>query len=84
MGMIEPAINARIQDMMIVTKPSLSDEESEFDGETLTKGQMEALIEYYKKCKEPRRRVRHTPRLYSRKPYSDISVSKSSFNPSSV
>lgn len=56
MGMIEPAINARIQDMMIVTKPTLSDEESEFDGKTLTKEQMAALLEYYKKCKEPRRK----------------------------
>jgi len=56
MGMIEPAINARIQDMMIVTKPTLSDEESEFDGKTLTKVQMEALLEYYKNCKEPRRK----------------------------
>ena len=56
MGMIEPAINARIQDMMIVTKPTLSDEESEFDGKTLTKEQMEALLEYYRNCKEPRRK----------------------------
>jgi integrase len=56
MGMIEPAINARIQDMMIVTKPTLSDEESEFDGKTLTKEQMEALLEYYKNCKETRRK----------------------------
>ena len=50
LGMIEQSVNARIQDMMIVTKPSLSDEESEFDGKALT------LLEYYKNCKEPRRK----------------------------
>ena len=56
LGMIEQNVNARIQDMMIVTKPSLSDEESEFDGKALTKEQMDALLEYYKNCKEPRRK----------------------------
>ena len=56
LGMIEQSVNARIQDMMIVTKPSLSDEESEFDGKALTKEQMDALLEYYRNCKEPRRK----------------------------
>ena len=56
LGMIEQSVNARIQDMMIVTKPSLSDEESEFDGKALTKEQMDALLEYYKNCQEPRRK----------------------------
>lgn len=56
LGMIEQSVNARIQDMMIVTKPSLSDEESEFDGKALTKEQMDALLECYKNCKEPRRK----------------------------
>ena len=56
LGMIEQSVNARIQDMMIVTKPSLSDEESEFDGKALTKEQMDAILEYYKNCKEPRRK----------------------------
>ena len=56
LGMIEQSVNARIQDMMIVTKPSLSDEESEFDGKALTKEQMDALLEYYKNCKETRRK----------------------------
>lgn len=56
LGMIEQSVNARIQDMTIVTKPSLSDEESEFDGKALTKEQMDALLEYYKNCKEPRRK----------------------------
>jgi len=56
MSMIDPAVNARIQDMRIVTKVSLSEEEAEFDGKSLTKEQMSALLEYYKTCQEPRRR----------------------------
>ena len=56
LGMIEPAINARIQDMRIITKPSLSEEEAEFDGKCLTKEQLSALLEYYKNCKETRRK----------------------------
>ena len=50
LGMIEQSVNARIQDMMIVTKPSLSDEESEFDGKALTKEQMDALLEAFHAC----------------------------------
>lgn len=57
MGMMEPAVNARIQDMRIVTKVSLSEEEAEFDGKSLSKEQMAALLEYYKTCTEPRRKV---------------------------
>ena len=56
MGMLEPSVNARIQDMRIVTKVSLSEEESEFDGKSLNKEQLLALLEYYKTCPEPRRR----------------------------
>lgn len=56
MSMIDSAVNARIQDMRIVTKVSLSEEEVEFDGKSLTKKQMSALLEYYKTCQEPRRR----------------------------
>ena len=56
LGMIELAINARIQDMRIITKPSLSEEEDEFDGKSLSRDQLSALLEYYKNCKEPRRK----------------------------
>lgn len=56
MKMLDSSINARIQDMRIVTKVSLSDEEAEFDGKSLTKEQMTALLEYYKSCPEPRRK----------------------------
>lgn len=56
MGMIEPAVNARIQDMRIATKVSLSEEENEFDGKSLTKEQMLSLLEYYNTCSEPRRK----------------------------
>ena len=57
MNLIDPAVNARIQDMRIVTKQSLSEEESEFDGKSLSMEQMSALLEYYKTCKEPRRKA---------------------------
>ena len=56
MGMLEPSVNARIQDMRIVTKVSLSEEESEFDGKSLNIEQLLALLEYYKTCPEPRRK----------------------------
>ena len=56
MGMIEPAVNARIQDMRIASKISLGDEDSEFDGKYLTKEQITLLLEYYKTCPEPRRK----------------------------
>jgi len=56
MGMMEPAVNARIQDMRIVSKVSLSEEEVEFDGKSLSKEQMLSLLEYYKTCLEPRRK----------------------------
>ena len=56
MSMIDSAVNARIQDMRIVTKVSLSEEEVEFDGKSLSKEQMAALLEYYKTCTEPRRK----------------------------
>ena len=42
--------------MRIITKTSLSEEESEFDGKSLNKEQMQALMEYYKTCQEPRRK----------------------------
>ena len=54
--MIDHTINARIQDMRISPKLSLSDEDSEFDGKSLTKEQMLSLLEYYNTCSEPRRK----------------------------
>ena len=56
MGMMEPAVNARIQDMRIVSKVSLSEEEAEFDGKSLSKEQMFSLLEYYKTTPKPRRK----------------------------
>lgn len=55
MKMIDYAANARIQDMRIASKISLSDEDCEFDGKSLSKEQMLSLPEYYKTCHEPRR-----------------------------
>ena len=37
-------------------KVSLSEEENEFDGKSLTKEQMLSLLEYYNTCPEPRRK----------------------------
>ena len=56
MNLIDQSINARIQDMRIVTKVSLSEEEAEFDGKSLTIEQMKAIAEYYNSCEEPRRK----------------------------
>ena len=56
MKMIDHAVNARIQDMRIASKISLSDEDNEFDGKYLSKEQMSALLEYYSTCTEPRRK----------------------------
>ena len=56
MDYIDSNINARIQDMRITTKVSLSDEEAEFDGKSLNADQMTALLNYYETCPEPRRK----------------------------
>ncbi len=49
-------VNARIQDMRIASKISFADEDNEFDGKYLSKGQMSALLEYYHACTESRRK----------------------------
>ena len=54
--MIEPTVNARIQDMRIVRKVSYEEEDGEFDGKSLTKEQLAQIVAYYKECKEPRRK----------------------------
>jgi integrase len=56
LGILEPAINAQIQDMRIVVKTSLSEDESEFDGKSLSDAQMQALLEYYHTCQLERRK----------------------------
>lgn len=56
LGMIEPALNARIKDMRIVVKASLNDEEKEFDGKALSRTELIALTDYYRQCHDPRRR----------------------------
>ncbi len=54
--MIDIAINARIQDMRIAPKVSLSIDENEFDGKSLTQDEFLKLLEFYKKDTEPRRK----------------------------
>ena len=58
LDLIDPAINLRIQDMRVITKLSLTEEgfEGTFDGKSLSKDEMKALVEYYKTCPEPRRK----------------------------
>lgn len=56
LDIIEPALNARLQDMRIVVKPSLSGDEKEFDGKNLSKEELARLIEYHNECPEPRRK----------------------------
>ena len=54
--MIDVAINARIQDMRIAPKVSLSIDENEFDGKSLTQDEFLKLLEFYKKDTEQRRK----------------------------
>lgn len=57
LGIIEQSINARIQDMRVIVKPSLDqDAEPIFDEKYLTETQLAALKQYYEICKEPRRK----------------------------
>lgn len=55
LGMIDSAINAQIQDIRIVIKPSI-DEEEAFDEKYLSKEQLSQIVEYYGTCDEPRRK----------------------------
>lgn len=52
----DPAINARIQDMRIMPKVSLSTDDTEFDGKSLTTEELGLLIDHYNICTQPRRR----------------------------
>lgn len=54
--MIDVAINARIQDMRIAPKVSLTIDESEFDGKSLNQEEFLRLLEFYMNDKEPRRK----------------------------
>lgn len=57
LGIIEPTVNSRIQNMYVVSKPSLDeDAESIGDEKYLTIDQLSALWKYYEECKEPRRK----------------------------
>lgn len=56
LGYISPAANHRIQNMRIIVKKSLSADNDDDDVKYLTEYEMQKLIEYYKTCKEPRRK----------------------------
>lgn len=56
-GYIDREVNAELQDMRIQEKASLESEgEKEFDGNYLTKEQLQKLVEFYEKDTEPRRK----------------------------
>ncbi len=56
-GYIDREVNAELQDMRIQEKVSLEVEgEKEFDGNYLTKEQLQKLVEFYQHDKEPRRK----------------------------
>lgn len=54
--LIEPSINARLQDMRIAPKIALSIDESEFDGKSLSQEEFGKLVEFYSCDKETRRK----------------------------
>lgn len=57
LGIIDQSINARIQDMRVIVKPSLDqDAEPAFDEKYLTEKQLATLKNFYETCKEPRRK----------------------------
>ena len=56
LGYIEPAINHRIQKMRIIIKKSLNEDDDDSNVKYLTERQMSMVMEYYKTCREPRRK----------------------------
>ena len=56
LGYIDKTRNAALKDMRIDVKPNIDEDSREYDGRSLTKEQLQTLIEYYEKCNEPRRK----------------------------
>ena len=56
LGYVKRATNANLQLMRIDLKRSIDEDSREYDGRSLTKEQLDKLIEYYDKCEEPRRK----------------------------
>lgn len=56
MNIFDSEINATIQDMRIVSKISLTDDDNEFDGKSLSSEQLSTLLDYYTACTEARRK----------------------------
>ena len=54
--LIDPAVNARIQDMRVNPKVSLSTDDAEFDGKNLSDEELKKLIKFYHNDREPRRK----------------------------
>lgn len=56
LGYIDRPTNVRLQEMRIDLKPSIDEDSREYDGRSLSKEQLNQLVEYYDKCSEPRRK----------------------------
>lgn len=56
LGYIQREVNAHLQDMRIILKPSIDEDCLEYDIRFLTKEQLDKLVEFYDKCQEPRRK----------------------------
>lgn len=56
LGLLDPKVNMRIKKMRIVIKPRLDDEDDDKAELYLTRDQIEQIVEYYKICKEQRRK----------------------------
>lgn len=56
LGLLDPKVNMRIKKMRIVIKPRLDDEDDDNAELFLTRDQIEQIVEYYKTCKEQRRK----------------------------
>lgn len=54
--LIDATLNARIQEMRIIPKISLSQDECEYDGKSLNADDLKRLIQFYNEDKEPRRK----------------------------
>lgn len=56
MKIIDPILSTRLQEMRIIPKISLSQDECEYDGKSLSAEQLKQLIDFYNHDKEPRRK----------------------------
>lgn len=56
LGYIDSKRNAALQEMRVIVKPTIDEDSREYDGRSLSNGQLEELVAYYNKCTEIRRK----------------------------